>query len=952
MAGLRAQGPNENVASAPMPRMHAEETQIILDLVARDKKNRPVVNLNAADLSVTDGGKPVQLSGLHLVTAQSRTATRIAILFDVLSPESAKVARDFIDKLMAAAPEQSEFAVLGSDRGLRLLKDYTTDRAATLAATQLVPNGIPQNSLADAEKTLVSEAQNGTLENGANASVEDRANAKIMLSALEDSQKIVEDQHIPAGLAGMMALSRAQQNVAGRKVILFFSEGLRPSSKTEDFTKDVVEAANRAGVSIYTVDTRGVAAKSFNMLTMVFAPPSNSSVGQTPGVAGMITQAPIRFAPDLATNPLLRSVNPSAQNDLENAKGDPLVFLAGGTGGFAMSTGDDLRKPLRRLVADIGSYYEASYTPALNGYDGQFHPLEIHAVRTGITVRSRSGYFALPPDATGSAPVRPSEAPLLKLLSDAQPPSDIAFDQAVLELDSGGSGKDANEAAVEVPLAHLELRRDQQTMLYSARATVLAEVKDAHGVVVQRFHEDFSRNGALESIDVARNGVFTLQRHFAAAPGKYELESVVVDQIAGKAGAQRTEFTVPEPAKAPWLSDVVLVRHMQPVNGAPDLSEPMLYEKARVVPNLDHRVATGTAQVSFLVRMERESTGPDGVLTLDVERDGKTVTHSTSKIAAGTGSNSTVDLATIQAGNLPPGAYRARFTLAQGDRSASRELMFTLDGDAGGKPRSDEADEDTTDVPANLDAGEGRFSPATASNPPSDAFRRTLLDGARERANSYLESLVNFKCIQVTDRYVDHRGDGKAHHDKIAELLTYENHHESRQLLEVNGIAGSDQHVDMAGARLEGALGGVLQIVFDAKSEAKFDWQQRGSLDGAAVEVFNYRVDEQHSRFSVTPLPAPSRLVPFHGQVFIDAATRGVRRITIEAEGIPADSPIHASSLSIDYDYVTMNDHDYLVPARGEMRMQLGKREKIFHQIEFRDYHRFGSQLRIVSVNP
>ena len=540
----------------------------------------------------------------------------------------------------------------------------------------------------------------------------------------------------------------------------------------------------------------------------------------------------------------------------------------------------------------------------------------------------------------------------MKLLNDAQPPSAIGFEQAVLALGYGDSRMDANEAAVEIPMAHLELRRDQQTMLYSARATVLAEVKDASGVVVQRFHQDFSRNGALESIESARSGVFTMQRHFAAAPGKYELESLVVDGNSGKAGAQRTEFTIPGPAKAPWLSDVVLVRRLQPVDGAPDPSEPMEYEKARVVPNIDHKVAAGTAQVSFLVRMELESLGPDGVLTLDVERDDKTVTHSTSKIATGTGSSATVDLATIHAGKLPPGAYRARFTLTQGDESASRDLIFTVDGDAGKKPQPDEADEDTADVPEDLDAGDGRFTPAASTNPPSDAFQQTLLDGARERANSYLESLVNFKCIEVTDRYVDHRGNGKARHDKIAELLTYENHHESRQLLEVNGIAGKDQEVDMTGGRLEGAFGGVQQIVFDAKSDAKFDWQQRGRLDGAEVEVFKFNVDEQHSDFAVTAQPDLSRLVPFHGQVFIDAATRGVRRITIVAEGIPAKWPLHATSLSIDYDYVTMNDHDYLMPGRGEMRMQLGKREKVFHEIEFRDYHRFGSQLRIVGMNP
>ena len=328
--GVFAQGPSPEPAKAPVPQLHADTPEIVLDLVARDKRDRPIMDLGSADLSVTDGGKPVLLSGLHLVTAQSRTATRIAILFDVLSPESAKVARDFIGRLLASAPEQSAFAVLGADRGLRLLGDYTTDRTATLAATQLVPNGIPQNSLADAEKILVSEAQNGMLQNGANASVENRADAKIMLSALEDSQKIVEDQHIPAALAGMIALSRAQQNVAGRKLILFFSEGLRPSSKTEDLTKEVVEAANRAGVSIYTVDTSGVAAKSFNMLTMVYATPTNSSAGQTPGVAGMIRQAPIKFAPDLATNPVLRGVPTACKATWRRRTATPWHFWQAG----------------------------------------------------------------------------------------------------------------------------------------------------------------------------------------------------------------------------------------------------------------------------------------------------------------------------------------------------------------------------------------------------------------------------------------------------------------------------------------------------------------------------------------------------------------------------------------------------------------------------------------------
>src|SRR5271156_3164522 len=44
---------------------------VAIDMVARDSKNRPVVDLTPADIAVSDAGNPVELSGMHLVTARS-----------------------------------------------------------------------------------------------------------------------------------------------------------------------------------------------------------------------------------------------------------------------------------------------------------------------------------------------------------------------------------------------------------------------------------------------------------------------------------------------------------------------------------------------------------------------------------------------------------------------------------------------------------------------------------------------------------------------------------------------------------------------------------------------------------------------------------------------------------------------------------------------------------------
>jgi VWFA-related protein len=962
----------------PTNEVHANPDEVLIDLVVRDKRNKPVTNLSPADIKVSDAGNPVQLADLHLVTPESGSATTIALLFDRMSPESAKIARDIAMKLMAMAPEKSAIAVLGVDRGLRLLENFTQDRIATGNAVNAALGEMPQQELADAEKQLLSIVRTGSLPSGAHASVEDRAKAQMVLTALEESQRIVQDQHAAASLAGLLALSKAQQGVAGRKIVVFFSEGLRANSNTETMTRDVVQTANRAGVSIYTVDTNAVDAKAFDMLTMMYQPtgrasPQTFQANPTTGLVGT-SSAPtgVYASPDVARMGLMgystqdaHSVS-SLDKDRDDAKGSSLAFLAKGTGGFSISGGDKSKEPLQRLIGDIGTYYEASYTPVLKDYDGQFHSLDIEPLRGGVTVRSRAGYFALPPDAAGAMGVRPFETPMLKILRDATLPADVLFQQAVLCM-GGNAAQMTNELAIEVPLSQVEFHEDPNTQLYSGHFSILTQVRDKSGVVVERFSEDDTRKGALESLDAARADSVTMQRHFTAAPGNYVLEAVVLDRNGGKAGALRTEFTVPAPAEGPWLSDVVQVRRMMPIAGTPDPLEPLQYDKARGTPNLSHKVAAGTQHISFLFRVHGNSNleGGGGQLDVDVERDGNKVSHSAMEVPGsaggiGAGTEDHLNLATIEAGALKPGIYRAVFRYSQGEKNFTRTSEFTVDGEqkASAEDDSDTPEDASADEGAStgdLESGLGHYvaSPGGGSlRTPSEKYRSNVLAGARERALGYLNTLMNFKCIEVTDRYVDRKGTGTwSMHDKLAELVTYENHDESRKVLEVNGDPGNTKRADMKGGRLDGEFGGVLEIAFDAAAKADFTWKEKGELDGNPVEVFSYHVEAKNSKFSVTALPETPIFVAFHGLVYIDAATRGVRRITIEAEGIPEKSPVHASAITIDYDYVAINNHDYLMPVRGEMRMQLGKRERILHRIEFRDYHRFGSEVRIVGVD-
>ena len=70
-------------------RFQANADEVAINILARTRKNKPVLNLVSSDIAVSDAGKPVQISALHLVTARSGGAATITVLFDHMTPGSA-----------------------------------------------------------------------------------------------------------------------------------------------------------------------------------------------------------------------------------------------------------------------------------------------------------------------------------------------------------------------------------------------------------------------------------------------------------------------------------------------------------------------------------------------------------------------------------------------------------------------------------------------------------------------------------------------------------------------------------------------------------------------------------------------------------------------------------------------------------------------------------------------
>jgi VWFA-related protein len=124
----------------------------------------------------------------------------------------------------------------------------------------------------------------------------------------------------------------------------------------EQYFRVIFGEANRANVSFYTIDPRGLTAVELGFV--------NSIGGED------------------TTPAMLRT------------RQDSLRTLAETTDGLAMLNSNDLRKQLRRIADDLTSYYLLGYISTNGKLDGKFRSIAVRSKRPGVEIRARRGYNA------------------------------------------------------------------------------------------------------------------------------------------------------------------------------------------------------------------------------------------------------------------------------------------------------------------------------------------------------------------------------------------------------------------------------------------------------------------------------------------------------------------------------------------------------------------------------
>ena len=129
---------------------------------------------------------------------------------------------------------------------------------------------------------------------------------------------------------------------------------------------DFFDEANRANVSFYTLDPRGLAA-------------FDSGIEETKAGADNVTQPRFTLAEDRA---------------MLGARLDSLRMLADNTDGLAIVNTNRLDAGFKRISDDLSWYHLLGYYSTNTALDGRYRKLTVRVKRPGIQVRARRGYRA------------------------------------------------------------------------------------------------------------------------------------------------------------------------------------------------------------------------------------------------------------------------------------------------------------------------------------------------------------------------------------------------------------------------------------------------------------------------------------------------------------------------------------------------------------------------------
>ena len=693
-------------AQPPSPPLKSGVAAVVIDVVVRDSKGRPVTDLRKEDFQLFEDGVQQPIGDLTVVgvppaaraaaaapptpaaasakvppgPAQAAQAPGfLAIVFDKMSPDGRALAYRGALAVVDNMRDGDFVGVFLSDLSLKTIQPYTNDRDRVRKAIRDVASRATAVFNREAMREREYDSMGNLLPGDAHPSVPEVASpesegrpvdgrstlARLMGSLLIGThaswEALSRDHHGYVTTNALMAVTSALGLLPGRKTAVFFAEGLSMPDAVLPHFRNVVTTANRANVSIYTVDTAGLRVHSQDATT----------AREVTAMAAHGTS----LSPDGSNQSSLALLERN-EDVLRKDPRTSLTLLAEQTGGFLVENTNDLASGFKRIDDDRRFHYLLTYVPRNTELDGRWRSVTVKAPGRAVTIRARSGYLAV---RSGSAlPLLAYEGPALAALERTPAPTALPVRAAAFVFPGKTAPRVVVLAATEA--AAIRFDRDDKGEQYRTDFSMLARVLDETGRVVRKSSEPYRLSGPLDQQDRARRGEVLFYRQPALDAGNYILEVAVHDALAGSSGVRRAHFTVPDVAASPLQvgSLVLISRAERAAPGEGQQDNPLFVGDAVVYPNLGEPVGKSRHKaLTFLVRL-RASAGDAPTAAMEVLREGKRLVEGPITLPAPNADGQIDHVLQIATEPLPPGGYTVRLTVTQGERREVREAEFEL----------------------------------------------------------------------------------------------------------------------------------------------------------------------------------------------------------------------------------------------------------------------------------
>ena len=660
-------------------------TQVVsVDVIVRDGSGQVVRGLKASDFEVTEDGKAQDVTSFSFEEISDKPQGAASV--DLLAGAEQRLAEDVRRTQPAAAPVEAaqpkpmSSEELAGRRLIVLLFDISSMQpedvqravdAATkyvnekMSAADMVAIATVSSQLdvlvdftAEREKVGAALAALGYKEGTATPPPTADTVATDEVAAADEATPTEDTVALDmfnndVRLRALKALAETLAPLEQKKSILYFSAGMERSGQDNQVElRAAINAAVRAHVAIYPVDTRGLQA---------IVPGGDARQASGRGTA------------------LFSGRGVSQQFSRLAASQDTLTSLASDTGGKAFMDSNDFGEAFTRVQRDMSAYYLLGYNSLNSAKDGRFRRIRVRLKTpvAGTRIEARQGYYADRDFAHTANTDR--ETQLQEMLFSAVSATDLpvfvnagyfrlAADRYYVPISMAVPG-----SAVPIPQ---EKDKDKIAL------DVLGIVQDEQGRPVGRIRQTMKLPpgsvGALTSKQILYQSAVTLP------PGRFSIKVVVRENTSGLMGSFEAPVIVPELKQAALkVSSVVLSTQVQASKDKSD--NPLVRNGEQLLPNLTHVVGKDQRMLFYFEVYDPApaESAPDVRTNLAFYR-GKVKVFETpviERVAIDEPSRkAAVFKLEVPAGAIPPGLYTCQINIIDSvaGKFAFPRLMFLL----------------------------------------------------------------------------------------------------------------------------------------------------------------------------------------------------------------------------------------------------------------------------------